>query len=57
MKKGFIILILLIPLTIYALDVGDMAPDFSAITLDGREFRSSLHKGRRPLYLIFWASW
>jgi len=44
-------------LTIYALDVGDMAPDFTAITFDGREFRSSLHKGRRPLYLIFWASW
>lgn len=57
MKKIFTILILMIPLTSYALDVGDIAPDFTAVTLDGKEFKYSVIKGRRPVYLVFWATW
>lgn len=57
MKRVFTIIVLLIPLISYALDIGDLAPDFTAITLNGKEIRYSDLKGKKPLYLIFWATW
>lgn len=58
MKKFLVFLLLSFPAVGYALDIGDRAPDFNATTLNGREvlYSSSL-KGKRPVYLIFWATW
>jgi peroxiredoxin len=41
-----------------ALGIGDFAPDFQVVTLDGKEI--SYYKdirGKTPLYLIFWSIW
>ncbi len=57
MKRIFSIFVLLLPLTAYALDVGDIAPDFTAVTLDGKELRYSDFKDKKPVYIIFWATW
>jgi len=38
--------------------VGDIAPDFKITTLDGKEISYQQDiKAKRPLYLIFWATW
>ena len=37
--------------------VGQVASDFSLTTLDGNSFKLSEHKGKKPVYLVFWASW
>ncbi|MBI4689801.1 MAG: hypothetical protein HY754_06000 [Nitrospirae bacterium] len=41
-----------------ALDVGDSVPDFHIVTIDGKEisYEKDL-KGKKPVYLIFWATW
>jgi hypothetical protein len=41
-----------------AVEVGDMAPDFHLVTLDGREisYYADL-RGAMPVYLMFWATW
>lgn len=46
------------PFNTYAINVGDTAPDFSVSTLDGKKisYYADL-KGKRPVYLIFWATW
>lgn len=38
--------------------IGDIAPDFNAISLDGKRisYYNDL-KGKKPVYLIFWATW
>ncbi len=43
--------------TIAGTKVGDKAPDFSATTLDGRKVALSNYMGKKPLYLVFWATW
>jgi hypothetical protein len=41
-----------------AIDIGDSAPDFQGVTIDGKEVSYYKDvKGREPLYLIFWATW
>lgn len=41
-----------------AVDTGDFAPDFDAVTIDGKEISYSRDiKGKKPLYIIFWATW
>lgn len=41
-----------------ALDTGDSAPDFQAVTLDGKEISYYKNiRGKAPLYLIFWSTW
>ncbi len=40
-----------------AASVGDIAPDFEVTTQDGREFRLSEYRGRKPVYVIFWNTW
>jgi len=39
-------------------EVGDNAPDFNTLTLKGRQvsYYNDL-KGKKPVYLIFWATW
>ena len=36
---------------------GDPAPEFSLLTLDGKTFDLAEYKGKKPVYLIFWATW
>ncbi|MBI4848209.1 MAG: redoxin domain-containing protein [Nitrospirae bacterium] len=38
--------------------VGDNAPDFNALSLEGRQvsYYNDL-KGKKPVYLTFWATW
>ncbi len=37
--------------------IGETAPDFSIVTLDGKLLESTQFKGRNPLLVLFWASW
>lgn len=58
--KVFLVLILVFllpPLSVYAVDVGDEAPHFITTSLDGKKIDYSTFKGKKPLYLIFWATW
>ncbi|TAL70893.1 MAG: TlpA family protein disulfide reductase [Bacteroidetes bacterium] len=66
MKKSIIIILIIIlfgklnQLSVLAEDndikVGNSAPDFSGVTIDGREMKLSEFKGR-VILLDFWASW
>lgn len=40
-----------------AVNVGDTAPDFSVTTLTGEQVTLSEFKGKKPVYLKFWATW
>ncbi len=41
-----------------AIDTGDSALDFQAVTLDEKEISYYKNvKGKKPLYLIFWSTW
>ncbi len=41
-----------------ALSVGDEAPDFQYTTLKGKNVSYiAQFKNKKPLYIIFWASW
>jgi hypothetical protein len=47
-----------LPAKTYAIGVGDIAPDFKITTLDGKELSYQQDiKAKKPLYLIFWATW
>ncbi len=37
--------------------VGHLAPDFTASDLDGNSFTLSEFRGKKPVYIIFWATW
>ncbi len=37
--------------------VGDKAADFSTSTLDGKKVSLSSYAGKKPLHLVFWATW
>lgn len=37
--------------------VGQIAPDFSVTNLDGKTFKLSDYRGKKPVYLVFWATW
>ncbi|MCP4353460.1 MAG: TlpA family protein disulfide reductase [Desulfobacterales bacterium] len=43
--------------TDFAANVGEKSPDFVLKTIDGTEFRSEEIKDRKPLFLVFWATW
>jgi hypothetical protein len=50
--------LILLPATVGALEVGDKAPDFQAVTITGKHISYDRDlKGRKPVYLIFWATW
>lgn len=56
--QGSIVLaLLLIGEAATAATVGEAAPDFEITTQDGREFRLSEYRGRKPVYVIFWNTW
>lgn len=40
-----------------AIDIGEQAPDFELQTLEGNSFKLSEHFGKKPVYLVFWATW
>ena len=37
--------------------VGELAPDFSLKTLEGREIKLASYRGQKPVVVDFWASW
>ena len=42
----------------FGINKGDMPPDFSIITIDGKQYRLSQFKEEnKPVLLYFWASW
>ncbi len=52
------ILISFLHLKGYAIDVGDAVPDFHTVTIDGKDISYEKDiKGKKPVYLIFWATW
>lgn len=55
---AILLVFILAPAGASALEVGDMAPDFHLVTLDGRDisYYADL-RGARPLYLMFWTTW
>lgn len=58
MRKIFILfLLLLLPSAGLAKDVNDNAQDFSGAALDGKHVAYSALKGKKPVYLMFWATW
>ena len=40
-----------------AASVGELAPDFEITTQDGKDFRLSEFRGRKPVYVVFWNTW
>lgn len=57
---GLVLLLLFISLPVrgYALEAGDAAPDFRAVTVGGKNISYySQIKGKRALYLVFWTTW
>jgi len=57
--KGILLLsLLLLPASAYALGVGDKTPDVRVITIQGKEISYDKDiKGKKPVYLFFWATW
>jgi len=49
-------IVLIIPMNVAALDVGELAKDFSLPTTAGAKFSLASHRGK-IIYLDFWASW
>lgn len=40
-----------------AAEVGKMAPDFTLQTLEGKNFKLSDYRGKKAIYITFWATW
>ena len=40
-----------------ALELGVQAPDFELKTFSGETFKLSDYRGKKPVYLVFWATW
>jgi peroxiredoxin len=51
--------LLLLSLTSHAatLSLGDKAPNFKAVTIDGKPVDLANFAGKKPIYLKFWATW
>lgn len=45
------------PPPVFALSVGDAAPAFALTTLDGKKISLDELKGKKPVMLVFWATW
>ncbi len=54
----FLMMLFLFPPPARALGQGDISPDFKVVTIDGKELSYGRDfRGKRPVYLIFWATW
>lgn len=52
------VITLLLPSTGSSIGLGDMAPDFIIESMDGRKISYFADlKGKKPIYLVFWATW
>lgn len=49
--------ILLFPLSLEAVQVGEQMPSFSITTLDGKSIDSSNIIGKKSAFFVFWATW
>jgi len=49
--------ILVSPAAGLAVNVGEKSPGFMLKTIDGKELQSCEIKGKKPLFLVFWATW
>ena len=50
--------LILLPARAGALEVGDKAPDFQAVTIKGKNISYDRDfRGKKAVYLIFWATW
>lgn len=50
-------LLLLLPVSALALNQGDKLPSFTGQDMDGKTIDSATFIGKKPVMLIFWASW
>lgn len=41
----------------HAIEAGVQAPDFELSTFSGETFKLSDYRGKKPVYLVFWATW
>jgi len=58
MKKVFIIFAMIFSLSsLNALTNGQIAPNFTAKTLTGKQVRLEQFKGKKVVWLTFWATW
>jgi alkyl hydroperoxide reductase subunit AhpC len=47
-----------VPVNVYAAGIGEKAPDFKVVTIEGKQvsyFQDLI--GKSPVYLVFWATW
>ena len=51
------VLLLLSSLNATAFNVGDQAPNFELKMANGETFKLADHIGKKPIYLMFWATW
>lgn len=57
--NNLLILLIIISLSkvAFAIDINEPAPDFTIKTLDGENYTLSTSIGKKPVYLVFWATW
>jgi cytochrome b561 len=58
MKSALFLAMILLPVSTYALTVGEKSPDFHIVTHQGKEISYDRDiKGKKPVYLFFWTTW
>ena len=58
MKKIIMTLIMIFSINnLNAAEPGQIAPDFTATTLTGKQVSLSQFKGKKAVWLVFWATW
>ena len=58
MKKIFMVLVMIFSVSsLSAVELGTMAPNFKATTLSGKEVSLDQFKGKKAVWLVFWATW
>ncbi len=58
MKKLLLVLAILFSIhSVNAIEVGEKAINFKATTLEGKEISLDEFKGKKAVWLVFWATW
>ena len=58
MKKIFMILAMIFSLNnLNAVELGQIAPNFTTTTIDGKQVSLEQFKGKKAVWLTFWATW